>query len=141
MGAELAPASSTRPHEDDPAREACALQPPPFVGRGAAPDGASGAPFSFFTAGANLAKRYRDQASTTKQGIKQESSTYWSLLASSSNLWPYLKPESRLLGSTLRGSEAGGTSTDHLRTEADPRGTSPDLAFFKIGGKLPPPCS
>ena len=96
MGAELAPASSTRPREDDRAGEARALQPPSFAGRGAAPDGTSGAPFSFFTAGASLAKRYRHQASATKQGIKQESSTYWSSLASSSNLWPYLKPENRL---------------------------------------------
>ena len=70
MGAELAPASSTCTREDNRAGEAHALQPPPFAGRGAAPDGASGAPFSFFAAGASLAKRYRHQASTTKQGIK-----------------------------------------------------------------------
>ena len=71
MGAELAPASSTRPREDERAGEACALEPPSFVGRGAAPDGASGAPISFFAAGASLAKRYKHQASTIKQGIKQ----------------------------------------------------------------------
>ena len=134
MGAELAPTSSTRPREDNWAGEACALQPPSFVGRGAAPDGASGAPFSFFAAGASLAKRYRHQASMTKQGIKQESSTYWLPLTSSSNLRPYLKPESRLLGSASRGSEVGGTFEDRLGAGADPRGTSPDLAFSEIRG-------
>ena len=141
MGAELAPASSTRPREDDRAGEAHALQPPPFVGRGAAPDGTSGAPFSFFTAGASLAKRYKHQASTTKQGTRQESSTYSSPLVCSSNLRPYLKPESQLLGSASRGSEAGGTSADRLGAGADPRGTSPVLSFFQIRDKLSPPRS
>ena len=101
MGAELAPASSTRPREDDLAGEARALQSPPFAGRGAAPDGTSRVPFSFFAAGASLAKRYGHQASATKQGTKQESSTYWSPLARSSNLRSYLKPERPAAGISL----------------------------------------
>ena len=141
MGAELAPASSTGPREDDRAGEACALQSPPFAGRGAAPNGTLGVPFSSFAAGVSLAKRYGHQASATKQGIKQESSTYWLPLASSSNLRPYLKPESQLLGSASRGSEAGGASAGRLGAGADPRGTSPVLSFFEIGGKLSPPRS
>ena len=105
MGTELAPTSLARPHEGTRAGEARGSRSSSFTGRGAAPDGTSGAPFSFFAAGASLAKIYIHQASATKQGIKQESSTYWSSLASSSNLRPYLKPESRLLGSASRGPE------------------------------------
>ena len=70
MGAELAPASSTRPCKDDRAGEARALQSPPFTGRGAAPDGTSRAPFGFFAAGASLSKRCGRQASEAEQEIK-----------------------------------------------------------------------
>src|SRR3954464_2859253 len=70
MGAELAPAGSARPCEDDRAGEARASRSPSFVGRGAAPDGTSGAPFGFFAAGAGLSKRCGRQASTTEQEIK-----------------------------------------------------------------------
>ena len=56
MGAELAPAGSARPREDDRAGEACASRSPCFAGRSAATDGTSGAPFGFFAAGANLSK-------------------------------------------------------------------------------------
>ena len=70
MGAELAPASSTRPREDDRAGEAHASRSPSFAGRGAALDGTSGAPFGFFAAGASLSKRCGRQASEAEQEIK-----------------------------------------------------------------------
>src|SRR4051812_38929286 len=70
MGAELAPASPARPRDDDRAGEARASQSPSFAGRGAAPDGTSGAPFGFFAAGASLSKRYGRQASAAEQEIK-----------------------------------------------------------------------
>ena len=141
MGAELAPASPARPREDDRAGEARVLPPPCPADGGVAPDEASGAPFSFFAAGTGLDKEYGRQASTTKQEAKRESSTYWSSLAGSSNLRPNLKPESRLLGSTSRGSGAGGASANRLGAGADPRGTSPVLSFFGIRGELSPPRS
>ena len=70
MGAELAPAGSARPREDDRAGEACASRSPSFAGRGAATDGTSGAPFGFFAAGASLSKRCGRQASEAEQEIK-----------------------------------------------------------------------
>ena len=127
MGAKLAPAGPSRPREDDRAGEARVLSPPSPADGGAASDEASGAPFSFFAAGTGLAKKYRRQASTMKQEAKRESSTYSSSLAGSSNLRPNLKPESRMMGSTSRGSGAGGASAVRLGTGADPRGTSPVL--------------
>lgn len=141
MGVELAPAGSARPREDARAGEAHASRSPSFAGRGVAPDGTLGAPFDFFAAGASLAGRYERQASAIEQEIRQESSTYRSSLTSSSSLRPYLKPESRLQGSASRSSGAGGASADRLGTGADPRGISPVLSFFGIGGRLPPPCS
>ena len=70
-GAELAPAGSAWPHEDARAGEACASQSPAFSGRGTATDGASGAPFGFFVAGASLAGRYEHQVSANKTIIKK----------------------------------------------------------------------
>src|SRR4051812_41867223 len=70
MGAELAPASSARPCEGDRAGEARASRSPSPAGGGAAMDGASRAPFSFFAAGANLFKRRERQASAAEQEIK-----------------------------------------------------------------------
>ena len=70
MGAELAPAGSARPCEDDRAGEARALRSPSFAGKGAATDGTSGAPFDFFAAGASLSKRCGRQASEAEQEIK-----------------------------------------------------------------------
>src|SRR3954466_1345973 len=70
MGAELSPAGSARPREDDRAGEARASRSPSFTGRGAAPDGTSGAPFGFFAAGASLSKRCGRQASAAEQEIK-----------------------------------------------------------------------
>ena len=70
VGAELAPAGSARPREDDRAGEARASRSPSFAGRGAATDGTSGAPFDFFAAGASLSKRCGRQASEAEQEIK-----------------------------------------------------------------------
>src|SRR3954468_3262146 len=70
MGAELAPAGSARPREDDWAGEARASRSPSFAGRGTATDRTSGAPFGFFASGANLSKRCGRQASAAEQEIK-----------------------------------------------------------------------
>ena len=70
MGAEIAPASSARPRKDDRAGEARAPWSPSSASGGAAADGASGAPFGFFAAGASLFKRCERQASAAQQEIK-----------------------------------------------------------------------
>src|SRR3954470_2386613 len=72
-----------------------------------------------------------------EQGTKDEgSSTYRSSLEGSSCLRPNLKPESRLEGST---SEAEGASAERPGAGADPRGISPVLPCYGIGGDPPLP--
>ena len=77
MGAELAPASSARPRQDDRAGEARAPRSPSSTGGGATADGASGAPFGFFAAGASLFKKCERQASAAEQEIKTRVKHLW----------------------------------------------------------------
>src|SRR3954464_8209629 len=136
MGAD-APASSAKPRKDEWAGEARASRSPSPTGGGVATAGASGAPFSFFTAGASLLRRSNCQASSAEQETKdQGSGTYRSAPESSSGLLPNLKPESRLEGSTL---EAEGALVVRPGVRADPRGINPVLPFFGTGGELPLP--
>src|SRR3954465_8731057 len=136
MGA-VAPARSAKPRKDGRAGEARASRSPSPIGGGAAVDGASGAPFSFFAVGASLLKRSNHQASSAEQETKdQGSSTYRSSPESSNGLLPNLKPESRLEGST---SEAEGASAVRPGVRTDPRGINPVLPFFGTGGELPLP--
>ena len=128
-----------RPPEGERAGEARAPRSPPSAGGGAAADGASGARFSFFAMGASLFKRSNHQASSAERETKdQGSSAYGSSPVSSGSFRPNFKPNNQLEGST---SEAEGVAADYLGVGAAPRGISPVLSFFGIGGKLPPPCS
>src|SRR4051812_49588566 len=101
MGGGVFPTSPARPRKDEGAGEARASRSPSPAGGGVAADGASGAPFGFFAMGASLSKRSKHQAPAAEQGTKdEEPSTYRSSLEGSSSLRAYLKPESRLEGST-----------------------------------------
>src|SRR4051812_45764318 len=98
MGA-AAPARSAKPRKGEWAGEARASRSPSPAGGGVAAAGASGAPFSFFAAGASLLRRSNRQASSAEQETRDRgSSTYRSSPESSSGLLPNLKPENRLEG-------------------------------------------